>query len=246
MALDFSFLCLDTITLETASRCFNSQDEETYLDWLISAWGWTSVVAVGTLILAFSLACVIGILRTLRGHSIIRTFSDGYVELFRNIPILVQVFIWYHVVPFFIPIFEALPGFILVIFALGFYSSARISEHIKAGILSRSKDQINAAYALGMTTFQAYRLVLLPSTFRVIIPSLTSEMMSIVKNSSVAFAVSVAELTQYAMQVQEEVAHGIEIYMIVTVLYMLSAFLVYLVMSTVEKQINKHNHNQLA
>jgi glutamate/aspartate transport system permease protein len=141
------------------------------------------------------------------------------------------------VIPALIPPMKALPGFVLVVFALGFFTSARIAEQVRAGIQSLPRGQRAAALAIGMTTFQSYRLVILPLAFRIIIPPLTSESMNIVKNSSVAFAVSVAELTLFALQVQEETSRGIEVYLAVTSLYMITAFAINRVMARIERGV---------
>jgi len=99
------------------------------------------------------------------------------------------------------------------------------------------RGQRYAAMAMGFTTWQTYRYVLLPIAFRTIWPPLTSESMNLLKNSSVAFAVSIAELTMYAMQVQEETSRGIEVYLAVTALYTVSAFAVNRVMALVERRM---------
>ena len=103
-----------------------------------------------------------------------------------------------------------------MVFALGFFTSARISEQVRAGIQALPTGQRYAGLAMGLTLPQTYRYVLLPMAFRIVIPPLTSESMNIIKNSSVAFAVSIAELTMFAMQAQEETSRGIEIYLAVT------------------------------
>ncbi len=129
-----------------------------------------------------------------------------------------------------------MPGFLLVIFALGFFTSARIAEQVRAGIQALPRGQRYAGLALGFTTAQTYRYVILPMAFRIILPPLTSESMNLLKNSSVAFAVSIAELTMFAMQAQEETSRGIEIYLAVTALYAISAFAVNRVFAFIEKQ----------
>jgi len=108
---------------------------------------------------------------------------------------------------------------------------------VRAGIQALPRGQRYAAMAMGFTTWQSYRYVLLPMAFRIIWPPLTSESINLLKNSSVAFAVSIAELTMYAMQVQEETSRGIEVYLAVTALYAASAFAVNRVMAFVEKRI---------
>jgi glutamate/aspartate transport system permease protein len=164
-------------------------------------------------------------------------FANAWVELFRNVPLLVQIFIWYFVVPKIFPAMKDLPSFILVVFALGFFTSARIAEQVRAGVQALPRGQRYAGMAMGFTTLQTYRYVILPMAFRIIIPPLTSESMNLLKNSSVAFAVSIAELTMFAMQAQEETSRGIEIYLAVTALYAVSAFAVNRVMAFVEKKV---------
>jgi glutamate/aspartate transport system permease protein len=159
------------------------------------------------------------------------------VELFRNIPLLVQIFLWYFVVPKIFPVMQQVPSFWLVVFALGFFTSARIAEQVRAGIQTLPRGQRYAGMAMGLTTAQTYRYVILPMAFRIILPPLTSESMNLLKNSSVAFAVSIAELTMFAMQAQEETSRGIEVYLAVTGLYAISAFAVNRAMAYVERRV---------
>ncbi len=208
----------------------------TYWQWMLSAWGWTVSVAVLSLIVALSLGSVVGIIRTLPESPWLVRLGNVWVEFFRNIPLLVQIFLWYHVVPALIPAMKSVPGFILVICALGFFTSARIAEQVRAGIQALPKGQRYAGMAMGFTTVQYYRYVILPMAYRIIIPPLTSESMNIFKNSSVAFAVSISELTMFAMQAQEETSRGVEIYMAVTGLYIVSAFAINRVMAFIEKK----------
>jgi glutamate/aspartate transport system permease protein len=195
----------------------------TYLEWLMSAWGWTLSVAVLGLVVALVLGSLIGIIRTLPNKGLV-LFGEAWTELFRNIPLLVQIFIWYHVIAGIFLSLRAVPSFVLVVFALGFFTSARVAEQVKAGIQALPKGQRYAGLAMGLTLAQTYRYVLLPMAFRIVIPPLTSESMNIIKNSSVAFAVSVGEMIMFAMQAQEETSRGIEVYLAVTGLYFVSAF----------------------
>ena len=234
MSLDWDLFCRSTTSAEHIASCFGQGGELTYLQWLISAWGWTATVATLGFAVALVLGVVVGTLRTLSARPLLSGLAAAWVEGFRNVPLLVQVFLWYHVAPFFMPALKAVPSWLLVSVALGLFTSARIAEQVRAGIQSLPQGQRAAALALGMSEAQAYRVVILPVALRLMIPALTSEAMSIVKNSSVAFAVSVAELTQFAMQAQEETARGIEIYLVVTLLYALTAFAVNRVLAQVE------------
>jgi glutamate/aspartate transport system permease protein len=196
---------------------------QTYLQWLMSAWGWTLSVAVCALVVALSIGSLMGIFRTTPSKPLIY-LGNAWTELFRNVPLLVQIFLWYHVLPSIFLSLRSVPSFVLVVFALGCFTSARISEQVRAGIQALPKGQRYAGLAMGLTLPQTYRYVLLPMAFRIVIPPLTSESMNIIKNSSVAFAVSIAELTMFAMQAQEETSRGIEVYLAVTGLYFVSAF----------------------
>ncbi len=222
---DWQVFCKDTIDGEVRPRCFGEGGDITYLDWLLSAWGWTLSVALLALVVALVVGAVMGIFRTTPSKALV-AIGNAWTELFRNIPLLVQVFLWYHVLPSLIPALKNFPSFILVVFALGFFTSARIAEQVRAGIQSLPKGQRYAGLAMGLTLTQTYRYVLLPMAFRIVIPPLTSESMNIIKNSSVAFAVSIAELTMFAMQAQEETSRGIEVYLAVTGLYFISAFVI--------------------
>ena len=196
---------------------------QTYLEWLMSAWGWTLSVALLALVVALVVGSLVGILRTVPNKAL-SMFGECWVELFRNVPLLVQIFIWYHVIPSIFLGLQKVPSFLLVVLALGFFTSARVAEQVKAGINALPRGQRYAGLAMGLTLPQTYRYVLLPMAFRIVIPPLTSESMNIIKNSSVAFAVSIAEMTMFAMQAQEETSRGIEIYLAVTGLYFVSAF----------------------
>jgi len=246
MALDLGVFCKNTLDGEVVDHCFSAlfglakNSDPSYLDWLMKAWGWTLAVAGLGLTIALILGAVMGTLRTLPDNGLMSRalvrISTAWVELFRNIPILVQVFLWYHVIPAFIDPLKLLPSYWLVSIALGFFTSARIAEQVRAGIQALPSGQRAAATALGLTTAQSYRYVILPMALRIVIPPLTSESMNLIKNSSVAFAVSVPELTLFAMQAQEETSRGVEIYLAVTFLYALSAFAVNRVMALIEKR----------
>ena len=209
----------------------------TYLEWMLEAWRWTLAVAGASWLVAVGVGALVGTLRTLPNSPWLVRLGNAWVELFRNIPLLVQIFLWYFVVPKIIPAFQQVPGFVLVVFGLGFFTSARIAEQFRAGIQALPRGQRYAALAMGFTTWQSYRYVLLPMAFRIILPPLTSESMNLLKNSSVAFAVSIAELTMFAMQAQEETSRGIEIYLAVTALYAGSAFAVNRVFAFIEKKV---------
>jgi glutamate/aspartate transport system permease protein len=209
---------------------------QTYLNWMMSAWGWTLMVSAFSLVVALVVGSLMGIFRTTPVKPLV-WIGNAWTELFRNIPLLVQIFLWYHVIPSIFRPLQQVPDFIAVVIALGFFTSARISEQVRAGIQALPRGQRYAGLAVGLTLPQTYRFVLLPMAFRIVIPPLTSESMNIIKNSSVAFAVSISELTFFAMQAQEETSRGVEVYLAVTFLYFISAFAVNRVAAFIEKRV---------
>jgi glutamate/aspartate transport system permease protein len=209
---------------------------QTYLNWMMSAWGWTLLVSGCSLVVALVVGSIMGIFRTTPVKALV-WIGNAWTEVFRNIPLLVQIFLWYHVIPSIFKGLQSVPDFIAVVIALGFFTSARISEQVRAGIQALPRGQRYAGLAMGLTLPQTYRFVLLPMAFRIVIPPLTSESMNIIKNSSVAFAVSISELTFFAMQAQEETSRGVEIYLAVTFLYFISAFAVNRVAAVIEKKV---------
>ena len=219
---------------------------ETYLDWFITGLGWTIAIALAGWIIALALGSLLGVMRTLPNRWL-SGLATAYVEIFRNVPLLVQLFLWYFLVPDLLPeplelwfkqdLNPATSAFISVVVSLGLFTAARVCEQVRTGIQALPKGQLAAGYALGFRLPQIYANVLLPQAFRIIIPPLTSETMNIFKNSSVAFAVSVAELTMFAMQAQEETSRGIEVYLAVTALYVISAFAINRIMAFVEKRV---------
>jgi glutamate/aspartate transport system permease protein len=235
--MDWQVFCKNTTEGTAETWCWGKGGDITYLQWMFHAWGWTLSVAICAWVVAVIVGALVGTARTLPNSPWLVRLANAWVELFRNIPILVQLFIWYFVVPRLFPGFRHVPGFLLVVFALGFFTSARIAEQVRAGVQALPRGQRYAGMAMGFTTAQTYRYVILPMALRIILPPLTSESMNLLKNSSVAFAVSIAELTMFAMQAQEETSRGIEVYLGVTALYALSAFAVNRIFAFIERKV---------
>ena len=236
MAWNWQVFCRETTTGETVVGCFGRGGDETYLNWIVTAWGWTMWVALCALVVALVSGLIVGTVRTLPNSPWLVRLGNAWVELFRNIPILVQIFLWYFVIPGIFPAIKQVPSVVLVLIALGLFTSARVAEQVRAGIQALPRGQRYAGMALGLTTWQTYRYVLLPMALRIVIPPLTSESMNIVKNSSVAFAVSIAELTFFARQSGEETSAPVEMYLAATVLYAISAFAINRVMGLIESR----------
>src|SRR6185295_367588 len=125
---------------EVVASCFASGRDITYLQWMLSAWGWTLSVALLALVVALIIGSLVGVLRTTPSKWLV-LFGNAWTELFRNIPLLVQIFLWYHVLPALVPPLRSLSSFVLVVLALGFFTSARIAEQVRAGIQSLPRGQ---------------------------------------------------------------------------------------------------------
>ncbi|MGH8863513.1 MAG: amino acid ABC transporter permease [Burkholderiales bacterium] len=215
-----------------------------YIDWLLSGLAWTVALALTAWIVALALGFFVGVIRTLPQRWVVWV-GDGYVELFRNVPLLVQLFLWYFVLPEILPqaigdwIKGILPPwgpFFTSVLCLALFTSARIAEQVKAGISALPRGQKNAALAVGMTLPQVYRNVLLPQAVRLIIPPLTSEFMTIFKNSSVALTIGLLELTAQARQMNEFTFKTYEAFGAATVLYLITAMVVNRLMAWVERR----------
>jgi len=181
----------------------------TYLQSLLIGLGWTLKVALLGWLIAMVLGTLVGVLRTLPNRTV-TALANAYVELFRNIPLLVQMFLWYFVVPEMLPasLGDQLKSmsnasFVTATLSLGFFTSARVAVQVTSGIQSLPRGQQNAGVALGLTQFQTYRYVLLPMAFRVMVPALTNEFSAIIKNSSVALTIGLVELTAAAYSMRE-------------------------------------------
>jgi glutamate/aspartate transport system permease protein len=199
----------------------------TYLQTLLLGTSWTLATAILAWCMALTLGALIGVIRTTPHPWLVR-LGDAYVELFRNIPLLVQMFLWYFVLPEVLPLalgdwLKQLPdaSFYTAVVSLGFYTSARVAEQVRAGILSLAHGQRFAGLALGLTLPQTYANVLLPMAFRIILPPLTSEFLNVIKNSAVALTIGLMELTARARAMQEFSFQTFEAFTAATVIYIL-------------------------
>ncbi len=209
--------------------------------WLLLGLVTTLELSALAWVLAVALGIVSGAFRTVRFRPL-RVLATFYVEFFRNVPLLVWMFFWYFGVPPFLPevIREWLFGhgleFWAGVLALGVYSGARFSEVLRSGIQSIPKTQMEAAVASGLTTFQAYRYVILPVALRLIIPPATNESLNLLKNSSVALTISVAELTFQTRQIETYTAKAIEALTAGTLIYLVLCVGLASIMSWIERR----------
>jgi glutamate/aspartate transport system permease protein len=214
-----------------------------YLDMLLSGLVLTIETAICAWIIALAFGLVIGVMRTLPSRAA-ALVGFAYVEFFRNMPLLVQLFIWFFVLPELVPHglglwLKQMPNapFYTAAIGVGLFMSARVAEQTRAGINSLPRGQKLAATALGLTTAQTYRYVLLPMAFRIVLPPLTSEFLSTIKNTSVAITIGLIELTGQARAMQEFSFQVFEAFTAATVLYLLINLVVVIAMRFLERAV---------
>jgi glutamate/aspartate transport system permease protein len=217
----------------------------TYLHYLLVGLGWTLATALAAWVIALTLGALVGTVRTTTARWAVR-LGNLYVEIFRNVPLIVQMFLWFFVVPELLPellgdwIKQMPPpwgSYVPAVFCLAIFTSVRVAEQVRAGINSLPRGQRMAGTAMGLTQPQTYRYVILPQAFRIILPPLTSEFMNIIKNSSVALTIGLLELTGRARAMQEFSFRVFEAFTAATVIYLLTNLVVVLAMRSLEKGV---------
>jgi glutamate/aspartate transport system permease protein len=217
----------------------------TYLQYLIVGLGWTLATALAAWVIALVIGSLVGTVRTTPVKWAVR-LGNLYVEIFRNIPLIVQMFLWFFVVPELLPqqlgdwIKQMPPpwgAYIPAVLCLGIFTSVRIAEQVRAGIQSLARGQGMAGTAMGLTVAQTYRYVLLPQAFRIILPPITSEFMNVIKNSSVALTIGLLELTGRARAMQDFSFQVFEAFAAATVIYLLTNMIVVVGMRMLERKV---------
>ncbi|KWV59026.1 glutamate ABC transporter permease [Bradyrhizobium macuxiense] len=221
----------------------NPMGTGTYLDLLLAGLVVTVEVSLLAWIIALVTGSVVGVMRTLPSRTA-SAIGFAYVEFFRNMPLLVQLFLWFFVLPELLPKsaglwLKQMPNapFWTAAIGIGLFMSARVAVQLQAGIGSLPRGQKLAATALGLTTVQTYRYVLLPMAFRIILPPLTSEFLNTIKNSAVAITIGLLELTGEARSMQEFSFQVFEAFTAATVLYLLLNFVVVTAMRFLERRV---------
>jgi glutamate/aspartate transport system permease protein len=217
----------------------------TYLGWMLQGLWATISLSLTAWVIALVVGSVVGVLRTWPNRWL-SGLATAWVEVFRNIPLLVQLFLWYFVMPELLPaslgtqLKQAPPGtqqFLAAMICLGLFTSARVSEQVRSGIGALSRGQKAAGLALGFTLPQTYRHVLMPMAYRIIVPPLTSEFLNIFKNSAVASTIGLLELAAQGRQLVDYTAQAYESFIAVTLLYLLINAVIMVVMGWVERRV---------
>ncbi len=214
----------------------------TYYDWLVSGVKVTIQLSVVSIALAFLLGLTIAVMRMSKLRPV-RWFAHGYLEFFRNTPLLVQIFFWYF------GSYKILPTavndwlvstnfeFASAVIALTIYTSAFIAEDIRSGVLSIPKEQMEASRSSGFSYIRSMQFIILPQAVRITIPPLINQFLNVVKNSSLAMTIGVAELTYQARQVESYTFKGFEAFTAATVVYLAMSIIITIAVTWYSKTI---------
>jgi len=206
--------------------------QQPYLGWLLDGFKTTVWISLAAWTIALSAGGLLGVVGSLPGR--IRLITPAYVAVFRNVPLLLQLFIWFFVVPELLPRDAGQwlkrdlphPEAWTAVIGLGLFTAARVAVQVRAGVRAVATGQLAAALAGGMRLAQAYRYVLLPQALRVMLPPLTSEFLTVFKNSALALTIGVFDMTAQSRQIESYTFNGFEAFTAATAVYLLIALTV--------------------
>jgi polar amino acid transport system permease protein len=213
-----------------------------YYDWLVSGLYLTIQLSAVSIVLAFLLGLLIAVMR-MSSVKPIKWIALGYLEFFRNTPLLVQIFFWYF------GSYKILPDsvnewlnstnfeFTAAVIALTIYTSAFIAEDIRSGVLSIPKEQMEASRSAGFSYLSSMQYIILPQAVRITIPPLIGQFLNLTKNSSLAMTIGVAELTYQARQVEAYTFKGFEAFTAATLVYIALSLIISSLVTLYSKKI---------
>ena len=196
----------------------------------------TVILSLSSTLVACAIGLVVGILNSAGSQ-----FANIYLQIFRNTPLLVQLFAAFYLLPNFIPMLAEIP-YPVQVFGAGFlaltlYIGARLSAQVQAGIEATPDGQFQSAKALGLTAFQVYRLVVLPQALRAVSPAIANEWVSAIKNSSVVSTIGFFELTKFSADVVEYTSRTFTVFAMVAASYLLLNLTVLMTFRVIERKM---------
>jgi polar amino acid transport system permease protein len=198
---------------------------------------YTIIISVISIILGLVIGVISGV-ASLSKNPFINQSAQMYVELFRGTPLLVQIYIFYFCVATIVHMDSPV---VIGSITLAFFSGAYISEMVRAGIESIDKGQIEAAKATGLSEWQTLRYILFPQAFRRIIPPVTGQFVSLIKDSSLLSVISVRELTKASEMINATTYRTFEAYLPLAVLYMLLTYPLYHMTRMMERRMARRD-----
>jgi polar amino acid transport system permease protein len=213
-----------------------------YLDWLLSGLRVTLELSALSSVLAMGLGLMVVLMRMGQARPL-RWLARAYLEIFRNTPLLVQIFFWYFgsykILPKAVNDWLSAGNFEFAagVISLGIYTSAFIAEDIRSGVRSVPKEQMEAARSSGFSYLGAMVYVILPQAVRITIPPLINQFLNLTKNSSLAMTIGVAELTYQARQVESYSFKGLEAFSAAALVYLLLSLFIAGVVNLYDRRV---------
>ncbi len=205
----------------------------------------TLQLASWSLLFALVLGIVFGTLRWIGGR-FLEAICWTYIELVRNTPALVQILFWYFAASFILPqgailwLRDVGFAFSAVVIALSLYHGAFMAEVVRAGLNSIHRSQYDASRALGLNFLEMMRWVILPQVFRIILPPFTNETVSLLKNTSLALAVGVADITYQVKYIDAYTFRAVEALFAATLIYLVLCLSISGIGALASKRLSKH------
>ena len=204
---------------------------------------WMTIrIVLGAITLGMPFGLVLALCQRSR-FKLLRILAVSYIEIFRNTPFIIQVFIFFYVLPFY---GLHLPAAYVGTVALAAFGSAYFAEVIRGGINAVAKGQLESARATGMSDWQAMRYVVLPQTLPIILPAMTNQTLSLVKESAVLSTITVGELTMAAVKVQGETFRPFEAFIMIAMMYWALNETIAIFMRRVERKVSNRSNSGLA
>ena len=203
-----------------------------YLQYLVVGLGWTLATALAAWVIALVIGSIVGTLRTTPSKWVVRA-GNFYVEIFRNVPLIVQMFLWFFVVPELLPVAlgdwikQMAPPwgmYVPAVLCLAVFTSVRVAEQVRAGINSLPRGQRMAGTAMGLTVAQTYRFVLLPQAFRNMLPVLLTQTIVLFQDTSLVYVLSITDFLGAASKVAQRDGRLVEMYLFAALVYFVISF----------------------
>ncbi len=202
-----------------------------YRDWIIQGLIITLKISAISIVLSLLLGTLVTTLRMTK-IKVLEWITLSYIEFFRNTPLLVQIFFWYFGSYVIFPnavnqwLYNHDYEFAIGVVSLTIYTAAFIAEEIRSGIISIPKEQMESSRATGLSFIQAMSYVVLPQAFRIVIPTLISQFLNLIKNSSLVMTIGVMDLTYMTRQIESYSFRGFEAFTVATLLYIAISLIV--------------------
>jgi len=204
---------------------------------------WMTIrIVLGAITLGMPFGLVLALCQRSR-FKLLRILAVSYIEIFRNTPFIIQVFIFFYVLPFY---GLHLPAAYVGTVALAAFGSAYFAEVIRGGINAVAKGQLESARATGMSDWEAMRYVVLPQTLPIVLPALTNQTLSLVKESAILSTITVGELTMAAITVQGQTFRPFEAFIMIAIMYWTLNETIAIIMRRVERKVSNRSNSRRA